>query len=325
MKAKLLLCLALIFSIHLFASEVAANRQPQALASIWKFINYPRSNAPEFLISSGKQWNQVSRGLRLDIMSIQQGFWFLKTNAITARLYRANGEIVEPTAEGKGLLNAPTSISSAAVLPDGGYAPQVMTYFPWGPNALKEAWIAVTIGPERYWLEIPYGFDRNPGDPLPPAAPGGPPTFARSMQSLAEHDHLVQWQNVDYDLGQLENGRYLSLKQSNPFDANSEVVLYKDPGQGSWQSWSLFSPRTVVRLLDTGGTEVNGRCVNLHLGNDGLRRTDTFYIVDRGAKNTRCWGRIEISVDDQTNQVTVPSSLYKYTHGHALTNTPAKL
>src|SRR5439155_1247161 len=133
MKPKLPLCLALVFSSYAFASEVAAIAQPEALASIWKFINYPWPSAPQFLISSGEQWNQVSRGLRLDIMNIQQGFRFFKTNAITARLYRANREIVEPTAEGKGLLNSPTSSSWAAVLPDGEYAPQVMTYFPWGP------------------------------------------------------------------------------------------------------------------------------------------------------------------------------------------------
>jgi hypothetical protein len=56
-----------------------------------------------------------TRGIPLEIMDIVQGFEFFKTNAIAARLYRANGEIVEPTEEGKKLLNAPAYISTFSI------------------------------------------------------------------------------------------------------------------------------------------------------------------------------------------------------------------
>lgn len=321
MNAKSILCLALILSSRLFASEPTTNSQPQEPTNIWEYINYPfcklqeeGNGGPIILVASSEQYDQESRGLRLDIMNIVPGFGFFKTNAITARLYRANGEIVEPTLEGKKLLNAPVSISTVS-FPGMKPAPQVMTYFPWGTNTLEESWIEVSIGPERYWLEIPYGFDRNPADPLPPPIPGGPPKFASAMKSLTEHDHVLRWQNVHYDLGEIQNGWRLSLIQANPFDAESEVELYKESGVGK-TSWDLFSPRTAVRILEADGTVINGRCINIHLNDDNMRRTDTF--ISRGnGDDLRCWGQIEISVDDKNYRVVAPSSLYKYVHGHA--------
>ncbi|MGO8838786.1 MAG: hypothetical protein ACLQAH_11100 [Limisphaerales bacterium] len=318
MNAKSILCLALILSSHLFASEPATNSQPQPPTNIWKYINYPfpkpqeeLNGGPIFFATSGEQYGQESRGLRLDIMNIVQGFQFIKTNGVTARLYRANGEIVEPTPEGKKLLNVPVAVSTASSA-GGEPVPQVMTYFPWGANALEECWIEASIGPERYWLEIPYGFDRNPTDPLPPSIPGGPPKFVPAMKSLTEHDHVVRWQNVHYDLGRTLDDCELVLIQSNPVDAKSDVDLYSDHG-----TRNVYSPHTEVRLLDADGTVINGRCVNLHLDDNHLRRTDTFDIFDRGGEDLRCWGKIEVSIDGRTYCVVVPSSLYKYIQGHA--------
>lgn len=318
MNAKSILYLALILSSRLFASEVATNSQPQEPTNIWKYINYPFpkpqeewNGGPIFFATSGEQYGQESRGLRLDIMNIVQGFHFIKTNGITARFYRANGEIVEPTAEGRKHLKLPVAASTGS-FPDEQLIPGVMTWFPWGTNTLEESWIEVSIGSERYWLEIPYGFDRNPTDPLPSSIPGGPPKFVPAMKSLTEHDHVVRWQNVHYDLGRTLDGCELVLIQSNPIDAKSDVDLYSDHG-----ARNVYSPHTEVRILDADGTVINGRCVNLHLDDNHLRRTDTFDIFDRGGDGLRCWGQIEISIDDKTYRVVVPSSLYKYTHGRA--------
>ncbi len=315
MNPKPILCLALVLSTHLFAVEPKTNSQPRKL-TIWKYINFPSptnlSNEPFFLVSSGERDDQVSRGLRLDIMNIVQGFGFFKTNAIAAQLYRANGDIVEPTAEGMELLNAPIGVSTASY-PGMKLVPQVVTYFPWGTNALEDCWVEVSIGSERYWVEIPYGFDRNPADPPPPSIHAGPPKFVAAMKSLTEHDHVVRWENVEFDLSRKEHLE-LSLKQANPFDTESEVVLYSDVS-----AWRLDSPKTAVRILDADGTVINGACVNLHLSDNHWQRTDTFQF-GRYGDDLRCWGQIEVSVDDISYRVVVPSSLYKYTHGHALAN-----
>ncbi|HXT11492.1 MAG TPA: hypothetical protein VN873_08000 [Candidatus Angelobacter sp.] len=320
-RLKLSFCFILITLISfsgLLADEVVTNHRPQTVTNIWKYIDYsfPKpgetwNGEPTFLVS-GDQWGQISRGLRLDIMNIAQGFPFFKTNTILARLHRASGQIVQPTAEGKEMLNAPVAVSSGMSANGEGPNPQVMTYFPWGTNALEEAWIEVTIGSERYWLEIPYGFDRNPTDPLPAANHEGPPKFSPAMKTLTQHDHVVRWQDVHYELSRTQNGRELSLIQSNPFDAKSEVELYQFPKQQD-----LYSPHTDVHLVESDGTVVKGHCVNLHLDDNHLRRTDTFDLFDRGTSDTRDWGQIEITVGGDVYRLAVPSSLYKYVHGHA--------
>jgi hypothetical protein len=191
----------------------------------------------------------------------------------------------------------------------------VATFFPWGENALVESWIEVGIGPERYWLEIPYGFYRNPNEPLPPSIPGGSPQLVSVMKPLTAHDHVERWQNVRYHLGRTQDGRDLSLIQSNPCDAKSELELYRFP-----EPQTVYSPHTDVRILDPGGTVIEGRCLNLHLDDNHLRRTDTFEILTRGGDASRCWGHIEVRIDDTTYRLVVPSSVYKYIHGHAPIN-----
>lgn len=318
MNAKLLLCLLLVFNGDLFASEMASNSPPQNPTNIWRYINYssakpsvPWDGSPVFSITSGEQWGQVSRGMRLDIMDIKEGFAFFKTNSIVARLDRANGDVVEPTAENKKLLNAPMAVGTFS-FPGEEPNPQVMTYFPWGANALQEAWLEVSIGTERYWLELPYGFDRNPADPLPPAMAAGPPHFAPAMDSLTEHDHVMRWENIHYVIGKTPDGRELTLIQSNPFWAQSVVDLYRfDKGQ------DLYSPRTSVRLLKCDGEVSGASCVDLHLDESHYRRTDTFSFSDYGSRDLRCWGQIEIKIDEESYRVSAPSSLYKYVHGHA--------
>jgi hypothetical protein len=174
---------ALLSGNELLAGEPATNNPAQTGKHDWAYIQYPWNlpNCPAFLIG----WpsdpvpgipSEVSRGLRLDVMNISQGLAFFKTNAISARLYRADGQILEPTVEGKKLLNAPLAASTGfGEEPN----PQVLTYFPWGPNVLQESWIEVTIAPERYWLEVPYGFDRNPADSLASANANGPRALLR--------------------------------------------------------------------------------------------------------------------------------------------------
>jgi hypothetical protein len=132
------------------------------------------------------------------------------------------------------------------------------------------------------------------------------------MNSLNEYDHVVRWDNVRYDLGRTASGRELKLIQSNPFDAQSDVNLYSDS-----KSENVYSPRTQVRQVEGDGTVITGRCVNIHVGDDYLGRTDTFNLIERGTEVPRDWGKIEVRVKDETWNVTVPSSLYRYCHGHA--------
>jgi hypothetical protein len=140
MTLKVLLCLALVWSGRLLAGEPATHHQPQTSAYNWGYITFPwrlpeDKQRPDFMVG-WPGWrehsDEIPHGVRLDIMNIVQGFRFLKTNAVTTLLHRANGEVVEPTAEGKELLNHPVSTSWAARFPDGEFAPQLTTYFSLG-------------------------------------------------------------------------------------------------------------------------------------------------------------------------------------------------
>lgn len=323
MNVKLLLALGLFLGSCLLAREERPVGELHRQTPTWRYINYSfpqtTSNEPIFLLSSGEQWDQVSRGLRVDIMNIVQGFRFFKTNSITARLYRANGEIIEPLTAEQKLLNTPVSTSHASRLADGEWAPQVMAYFPWGTNSLEEAWVAISIASERYWLEIPYGFDRDPGDALHNSSSGGPPKFFPLTRPPTEHDHVLRWKNVEYDLGEIQNHWRLSLLQSNPFDANCEIVWYRDDSAvgKSIYLWDLHTPHTCLHIVGTDGSVINGFCTDIHLHEDGMRRSDIFRLGRNGSDSERGWGRIEINVDRRTYGVGVPSSLYKYVHGHA--------
>jgi hypothetical protein len=322
MKTKLIIGLVFVLGGDLFASETATNSRP--LVHNFEYITYPWNmpdgkDCPGFLVGYGEHPEVASQGFRLDIMNIVQGFEFVQTNGVTARLYRADGEVVEPTDEGKKMLKAPIAVSDASY-PGEKPVPQVMTYFPWGTNALKESWVEVTMGPERYWVEIPYGFDRNPGEPLPPATRGGPPGFDPAMKSLTEHDHVMRWLTVHYDLGVIQNGWRLSLIQSNTGEAAGEVILYREDIKiGTATSWETNSPVTSLRVLDGGGKVIGSHCTDVHIQDGGMERCNT-YDIDRNAEgdDERCWGQIEIGVDDRRYQVVVPSSLYKEGHGHAV-------
>jgi hypothetical protein len=299
-----LFCFALFLGGSSFAGKPIPNGRPKRLVHNWNYITFPGTlpsdeGHPHFMVGKRHQEDEP-RGLRLDIEQVSGCF---DTNDITALLYRANGEIVEPTVLGKQMLKLRPGVNGTT---------DVMTWFPWGRNALTESWIEVSIGAERYWLEIPYGFDRNPTDPLPPSVRSGPPKFVPAMNWLTEHDHVLRWQNVHYDMGRASNGCDVSLIQSNPFDAKSEIDLYNSEG-----ARGVYSPHTAVHILDAGGRAINGVCVDLHLDDTYLRRTDMF-AFNRNGDDMRCWGQIEIKVANKTYRAIVPSSLYKYIHGHAL-------
>jgi hypothetical protein len=140
------------------------------------------------------------------------------------------------------------------------------------------------------------------------------------MKALTDHDHVMRWQTVHYDLGVIQNGWRLSLIQSNSVDAESEVVLYREDVKiGTATSWETNSPATALSVLDASGKIIVSHCTDVHIQDGGMERSNK-YVIARNGDDQRCWGQIEIIVDDKSYRVVVPSSLYKYAHGHASAN-----
>jgi hypothetical protein len=228
----------------------------------------------------------------------------------TVQLHLSDGSVILPKTDGRRQSWIGISL--------GGVTYSLIYVFPWQRNVLEEAWVEFVLPGQRYWVELPYGFTRNPADPLPPEAKRGRPAFPSTMRALDESDRLVPWLHVDYDLGKIQHGWGLTLKLANPFDAQAEAILYRDDSKvgKSMFLWKLDTPRTTMKIRTTKGRAVEAHAMGIRLHDDGMRRSDD-YSFNRYPADGRDWGTAVIKVDEKTYDCVVPSSLFKYTHGFA--------
>ncbi len=293
----------------------------------WKYIRYPRlvlagESDPnvEFMISCGENLGAPKPGhFRFDILwcgaavaQSPQGLVESKPpralaepKKIIVRLHLPEGKVVEPNNE-----NYPGWDGAGSSL---GMTYSRMYLFPWARNRLDEAWIEVRLPAQTYWVEVPYGFTRNPTDPRPPTERDrGNPVFATAMKNLPQNDRIVPWLQVEYDLGEIQNHWKLLPNVANPFRAGIDLTLYHEPDSGSWR---LDAPSTAVAIKTADGTSNEGSKIASR-ENGLLERIDTFRIgADGCGDKAREWGTIIARVDDKSFGFVVPSSLFKYVHG----------
>jgi hypothetical protein len=225
---------------------------------------------------------------------------------IIVRLHLPEGKVVEPNNKSyPGWDGVGSSL---------GMTYSRMYLFPWARNQLDEAWIEVRLPTQTYWVEVPYGFTRNPIDPLPPVERDrGGPVFATAMKNLPQTDRIVPWLQVEYDLGEIQNHWRLLPNMANPFYAGIDLTLYHEPDSGS--DWRLDAPSTAVAVKTDDGTIDDG--FKIASRRSGLlERIDTFRIgADGSGDKAREWGTIIARVDDKSFGFVVPSSLFKHEHG----------
>jgi hypothetical protein len=188
--------------------------------------------------------------------------------------------------------------------------------FAWGRNALDEAWIKLDVGGQVYWIEMPYGFARNPAEPELSDPTRGLPQFPPAMKTLGDKDVLVPWLHVDYDFGEIQNQWRLSLELSNPTDARGEMILYRHDTQldKSMNRWRVDSPRTAMDIQWPEGNALKGRQTGILL-DDGMRRSDLYSFNRWPSEIGRVWGTVGVQVDDQSYFCRIPSSLFMFFHG----------
>lgn len=287
---------------------------------VWQRIIFPNVRLPGqigFLVTRQED------GLCLCIGGQKE---VLESGAISARLFEADGTIVAP------LSDPAESIVEMGSL--GLVSCQADVMFPWGSNMLEEAWIKAAVGDRRIWLEIPYGFTRNPKDPPPKPNMEGNARFAPVMASLAGNtnavnvwatdcpfgppievrpaaDIILHWACIQYSSIPIQNGWRLSFNKWNRLSANAEVVLHREDG---YDLWKLHSPRTHIRVQNCKGSLANARAVGIRLEDDGMDRRDLFHLPPQ-EENRRCWTKLEIDVDEQAYFIEAPSSLCDYDHG----------
>ena len=247
---------------------VACNLCSELVGQIhaWDKIDYP---ALECDFGSGTALPQLGvagKGLRFRLSFSwaetdleKKGFAVPDESRIAVRLHYRDGTIV--AADESSFDGELSRISSV----DRSWAGSFECVFPWGKNEMEECWLELVFPERAYWLEIPYGFTRDPNSPDLPVAKAGSPKLPKVLETLPENAKIGNWQHVSYDIGVIQNGWRLSLKHSNPFDAHSEIVLYRDDiavGKSMFL-WDLQSPRTEIRIRDSTGFELSEPCYEL--------------------------------------------------------------
>ncbi len=289
----------------------------------WKRITYPDIPIPgtpdkkiSFSVSSGGEGgtNNEPGHLRLNLI------WRGDVDAPPPQLLSHPEEIVVHMHVGVGFVTAAPAVKSPTwdAISNGHDATFSRTFvLPWSQNRFDEAWIECRLPSQTYWIEIPYGFTRNPDDPWPPTdEQRGNPVFPSVMDGLPDNDRIIPWLHVDYDLGEIQNRWRLSAKLANPSDPSIEVVLYHEPGAAT-SPWSSDTPKTSVEIRRTGARNLEGPRAGFYL-KGSLERNDVFTLGhDDSAAIGRGIGWVTIHVDENSSTFTVPSSLFKTGHGTA--------
>jgi hypothetical protein len=309
--------LSVIFGVALLA--LAGTIQAAPAVHRWNRIYYPPLPIPDagtekLTVLVGSEKGDGESHLRFDVMwsgarDARLPAAIADASKFVVRLHLSDGTSVLPKVEGR----PPSWVGAGGM----GITWSLQYFFPWQRNAMEETWVELAMPTQTYWVELPYGFTRNPADPLPTDDKLGEPVFPPTMKALADKDRLVPWLSVEYDLGAIQNGWRLSLELSNPFDAQAEVVLYREDSRvgGSMFLWKLHTPLTALAIKNQNGKVIltgDPKAIRLH--EDGMRRSDD-YSLNRYPSMGREWGAVEIKVDKEVHECLVPSSLFKYMHG----------
>jgi hypothetical protein len=180
---------------------------------------------------------------------------------------------------------------------------------PWTRNALDDAWIVLRFKGHNFWLELPYGFTRNPDDPpVNVKETRTDPVFPVSEKQIGRADLIVPWEFVTYQVEDAPANTGISLHLANPFDAAGEISMWGFEGD-------VREPRCSLVLIDGFGRENPGGCVTLALERDRMRR-QMFHYARSGA-DCRHWGTVRLVIGEKAHTFTIPSSVFDYVQGHA--------
>ena len=313
--------------------------EPPAAKHRWKRISYPAilswrkdaittwenegSRTPITIRNKGPEGMELSFFYYLPSAYEQERRGESKPEKVTADLFRNK----EKPLKLKGALETHAYYGSGGDMERREILCNHTFVIPWGPNGLDDGWVRLRLLRQgrSFWVELPYGFTRNPNDPPAPARMDrNRPSFPSVEKSFG--DVVIPWESVTYELEALKPGEAVqeyerrmdgasletlkkrsgaSLTLSNPFYPAAELTLTGLYGP-------VQEPRSAISL---GGSE--GRCISLAiLEINGLTRSQMFRWGTMPSEG-RQWCTVRITVNNEERVMDVPSSLIFYSHGHA--------
>ena len=306
----------LLLTFAVFLSRAAAQPaapQPPKPGACWTLIYYPSVEIPSapghkcwIIVRSNARSGPEDQKPRFDISVGWSGSdstaipeAVMELDRMSVHLHLPSGEVLEP--------RNPFRVNGI-IGKSGGQNASRIGQFPWGANALEEAWFELKIDERVYWIEVPYGFTRDPLAPPPPSAPtAGPAKVAPAMAKLGADDRVVPWSKIDYNLGAIQKDWRLKAEARNDGENTWFATLYRESA-----SWHVHETKTWPRIVDEDGSRVEATHV-------GSRVPDIFRLAHEFTfstypKDGRSWGTLTVTVDDKPWSVGIPSSLFKADH-----------
>jgi len=289
----------IVVALLALSCSMAVGQEPHK----WRSISYPKL-ATEFASGTTAPTIRCSEnGIQLSLAfswsdedAKKETFKRPNGSEIKLRMHYTDKKIVKPgdsTFDGELLTFGRRGYSSGSF----------SCTFPWSQNAMLEGWLQVSTGDTEYWLEIPYGFTRDPKLEKLPVAKTGPPNLPLALKPFPEQSYIVNWKHVNYDIGEIQNGWRLSDDSA----VGKSMFL-----------WDIHEPKTKLSIEHENGFNLTSRIMSLRLHDDGMRRSDSFeFNRNPGNDNLRDWGTMVIEVGDKKWKTTMPSSLFRYVHGRA--------
>jgi hypothetical protein len=289
----------------------SAEPEPR-LAANWRHIYYPevpilsaRGEKLSVLVGSDSQSERSK--LRFDVLWNGLGGerppdTIMNASQTRVRLHLRDGTVVGPSNRPEGAL---AGISMA-----GETSYSRTSVFPWGPNQLDEAWFELTVDDRVYWMEIPYGFTRDPAAPLAPAEPkSGAPALLPAMKKRRSQDRIIAWKKIDFDLGLIQQGWRLHFERVNSEEPRWIVIVYREDGP-----WRMSETSIHPKITEDGDGVLYAKSIETRV-TDPFRFVTEFTIASSTAEG-RTWGTLEISVDGNKKYAVIPSSLFKPRHSY---------
>lgn len=167
----------------------------------------------------------------------------------------------------------------------------------------------------RFFLELPYGFDQFDFHRSKSKRSIGPPTLPENLKQPFVVGKTIAWDSVTYEPEVPNVDWRVSLRFRRLSKPSVELILYREEGplQNGLSRWGLLLPRTSVKGVDSDDEVVLGKLFRLQLHEDGLRRSDEFWI-GRPARQLRSYEKLEFQVGEIRTTLGVPSSLLRVFH-----------